>query len=74
MRKLFMALAILGLAAACGENKLPEKTVFDAQVQTIKKAREVEGKVQEAAEKQREAMERSEGKGAEAGESTPYQK
>lgn len=45
------------LLAACGEPKPPEKTVFDPQVQALKKAREAEQKIQQGAERQREAVE-----------------
>lgn len=57
-------LLVLGLAA-CGDSKPPEKTVFDAQVQAIKKARAVEGTLREAAERQRENVDKANGGDAE---------
>jgi hypothetical protein len=50
-----MCLALLG---ACGERQPPEKSVFDTQVQALKKARAVDQKQQEALQKQREQIER----------------
>jgi hypothetical protein len=64
MRNLFLLLVLLGLAA-CGESKPPERTVFDAQVQTLKKARDVEATMQKGADKQRDAIEQSENGSAE---------
>lgn len=40
MRLMAIGLAIL-FVAACGDSKPPEKTVFDPQVEALKKAREV---------------------------------
>lgn len=54
----FIAPAIgLALLLGCGD-KPPEKTVFDPQVEALKRAREVERKVQDAAQQQRELIER----------------
>jgi hypothetical protein len=60
MRNLVLLLVLFLGVAACSESKPPEKTVFDTQVQALKKARAVESKVQEGADKQREAIEQSE--------------
>lgn len=49
----------LVLLGACGESKPPVKTVLDPQVQALKKAREVEQKLQDAAAQQREQMEKN---------------
>jgi hypothetical protein len=46
----------LGLSAGCGENKPPEKTVFDPQAQALKKARAAEQKLQERAQKRYEQV------------------
>jgi hypothetical protein len=59
MRYGLAVLMVLGLAAC--DSKPPEKTVFDAQVQAIKKARSVEGTLHEAAERQRENVEKADG-------------
>lgn len=48
---LSVAVAILALAG-CNEPP-PEKTVFDPQVRALKKARALEGQVQQAAEQRR---------------------
>lgn len=53
--KLLVLLA-LGLLVACND-KPPEKTVFDAQLQSLKKARQVEDKVRQDAERTRAAIE-----------------
>lgn len=52
-------LMMLGMLVACGERKPPEKTVFDPQVEALKKARDLEGKLKAGAEKTREAVESS---------------
>ncbi len=67
MRTTLMLFAALVLLAACGESKPPERTVFDPQLQALKKAREAEGKLQEGAQKEREEIERSEGKSDQSG-------
>jgi hypothetical protein len=53
----------LALLAGCGDSKPPEKTVpaktvFDAQLEALKKARAVEQQLQDAAQRQRENVER----------------
>lgn len=58
MRFVIAAGVLVGLLTACGDSKPPEKTVFDAPVQALKKAREVDKKVQDAAQQQREQIER----------------
>lgn len=60
MRRLAIATVML-LAAACGDSKPPEKTVLDPQVQALKKARAVGQQVDEAAQQQREQIEREAG-------------
>jgi hypothetical protein len=58
-----MILAVMFLAAilsACGEKKEVRDTVFGAQVQMKDKARAVEDKLKEGAEKNREALKASE--------------
>jgi len=42
------------IVAGCSEPP-PEKTVFDTQVRALKKAREVQGQLQQAAEHRRDA-------------------
>lgn len=58
MRHVIATGVCIGLLTACGDSRPPEKTVFDAQVQALKKAREVDRKVQDAAQQQRERIER----------------
>lgn len=53
---LFLALAL----TACGEKKEVKDTVFGSQVQMKDKARAVEDKLKEGAEKTREAVKASE--------------
>jgi hypothetical protein len=58
-----MILAVMFLAAilsACGEKKEVRDTVFGSQVQMKDKARAVEDKLKEGAEKNREALKASE--------------
>jgi hypothetical protein len=59
-----MRLLIVGmlaaLALACGNDKPPQKTVFDPQVQALKKARAVGEQLDQAAQQQREQIEQSE--------------
>ena len=69
--RVFLLAVFLGLTA-CSDSKPPEKTVFDAQMQALKKAREVESTLQQNAEKQREGIERSES-GAEEKPASPTQ-
>ncbi len=57
MRTLFACLCCLGLLVACGEQKRDARdTVFSTQVRALEKARAVEGKVQEGAQKTRDAV------------------
>ncbi len=44
------------LLIACSDNPPPAKTVFDAQVDALKKARAVDAKVQESAEHLRQTV------------------
>ncbi len=54
--------ALLGLVlsslllVACSDNQPPAKTVFDGQVDALKKARAVDAKVQESAEHLRQTV------------------
>ncbi len=63
MRRVNILLASLvlsvGLFAGCGERKPAEKTVFDAQVQSLKKAREVEDVLQKSAQQREQQLENS---------------
>jgi hypothetical protein len=56
----FMAIAVMAALAGCGENKPPAKTVFQPQVEALQKARAVEQKVLDAAQLQRENVQRQE--------------
>jgi hypothetical protein len=49
-----MALVVLAVLSGC-EGRKPEKTFADPQLEALKKAREVEEKLQAGAEKTREA-------------------
>jgi len=60
MRILLIAGVSALLIAGCGDRKPPEKTVFDPLLQTKQKARDVEKKLEESAQKQREQVERNE--------------
>jgi hypothetical protein len=60
MQRLIMATLALALLGGCGESKPPVKTVFDPQVEALKKAREVEQRVLDAAQKGRDNVERQE--------------
>jgi len=53
--------ASLVLIAGCGDRKPAPKTFADTQVQALQKAREVEGKLAEGAERSRAAIEQSTG-------------
>lgn len=59
MRQSMVMVLCLVLLGACGESKPPQKTVFDPQVQALKKARAVEQNIQDAAQQQREQIERA---------------
>ena len=45
MRYAIVGAVCVGLLTACGDSKPPQKTVFDPQVQALKKAREVGGDI-----------------------------
>lgn len=60
MRTLITLTMCLGLLTACGDSNPPQKTVFDPMLETKQKARDVEKKLEESAQKQREQMERNE--------------
>jgi hypothetical protein len=67
MRAIYLVFVAIAVPlAACGEKKV-EKTVFDPQVQALKKAREVEATLQAGAEKTREAVESSTGSPQQSG-------
>ncbi len=53
MRLATSAISIAALVVGCDQPP-PKKTVFDAQVQALKKARAVEGQIKQAAEQRRE--------------------
>lgn len=55
MERIALMLAMIGLVA-CAPDKPPEKTVFDPQVEALKKARQLEAQVQKKDEEQRRAM------------------
>lgn len=56
-----MMIAVPVAMPGCGERKPPQKTFADPQVQALKKAREVESKVEESATRNRAAIEQSTG-------------
>ena len=60
MRLLMVAVACLGLLPACGEKKDIKDTVFAPAVQAKDKARAVEDKLRQGAEKNIEALKASE--------------
>lgn len=60
MRTALACLCCLGLLVACGEKKDIKDTVFAPAVQAKDKARAVEDKLKEGAEKNREALKASE--------------
>jgi hypothetical protein len=55
MERIALMLVMIGLVA-CAPDKPPEKTVFDPQVEALKKARQVEAQIQKKDEDQRRAM------------------
>jgi hypothetical protein len=59
MRTLIVLFSILVMTAGC-DSKPPQKTVFDPQVDALKKARATEQKVLDAAQRGRENVERQE--------------
>jgi len=56
MRLLAIGLVFL-LTAGCGESKPPERNVFDAQTNALKKARSIGQQLDQAAQEQRERIE-----------------
>lgn len=60
MRLLMVAVACLGLLLACGEKKDIKDTVFAPALQAKDKARAVEDKLRQGAEKNIEALKASE--------------
>lgn len=56
MRTLFVLMLAVVSALGCNQPP-PEKTVFDPQVRALKKAKALEGQVQQAAEQRREQAE-----------------
>ncbi|GEM_PF-2481603 len=60
MRRLVTISMVIALLGGCGDRKPPEKTVFDVQVQALKKARQVEDKLRQGAEQQRQEIDKSE--------------
>lgn len=52
-----LALLVVAIAVAGCNQPPPEKTVFDPQVQALKKAKALEGQLQQSAERQREQAE-----------------
>jgi hypothetical protein len=60
MRRFMAVAALITALAGCGESKPPAKTVFQPQVEALQKARAVEQKVLDAAQVQRENVQRQE--------------
>ena len=56
MRATLMLMMVVVAVLGCNQPP-PEKTVFDPQVRALKKAKAVEGQVQQAAEQRREQAE-----------------
>ncbi len=52
-----LALLVVAVAVAGCNQPPPEKTVFDPQVRALKKAKALEGQLQQSAERQREQAE-----------------
>lgn len=61
MHKRIAIMFIAALLAGCSDSKPPQKTVFDPQIEAMKKARGVEQKLEAAAQRQRENVERQSG-------------
>lgn len=55
-----LLMLVLGLTVGCGDGKPPEKTVFDPQVEALKKVRGVEDKLKQGAEQERRQIEKEE--------------
>lgn len=66
MRCLMCLTLMAGMLTACGDTRPPPKTVFDPSLQALKKARAVEDQLAQEVQRQREALELQEGKGAES--------
>ena len=62
MRRSILAAAamVFVMVAGCNERKPPEKTVFDPQLEALKKARQVEQKVLDAAQQRADETQRQE--------------
>jgi hypothetical protein len=60
MRMILAVMFVVAMLSACGEKKDVKDTVFGSQVQMKDKARAVEDKLREGAEKNREALKTSE--------------
>jgi hypothetical protein len=60
MRRFVVVVVMMGMLAGCGEGNAPAKTVFQPQVEALQKARAVEQKVLDAAQAQRENVQRQE--------------
>jgi len=62
MRRSIVAVTIVAVMAlaGCSERKPSEKTVFDPQLEAVKKARQVEQKVLDAAQQRSEETQRQE--------------
>lgn len=59
--RIILMLSICLMVIGCGEDATRSKeTVFDAQIQTLEKAREVEGQMQRASERTRQVIEEAE--------------
>lgn len=56
MRTIYLPMAAMLAMLGCNQPP-PEKTVFDPQVRALKKAKAVEGQVQQSAEQRREQVE-----------------
>ncbi len=61
MQRIVTAALVTIALTACAPDKPPEKTVFDPQVEALKKARQVEAQAQQNADAQRRATEAAEG-------------
>jgi major membrane immunogen (membrane-anchored lipoprotein) len=61
MKLIALLIASLALLVACGEKKA-DQTVFDPQIQALKKARETQATVDAGADKTRQAVEAQEEK------------
>jgi hypothetical protein len=57
MRIWVLALCGMGLLAGCGDNRPPEKTVFEPMLETKQKARDVERTLQDSAQQRKEQLE-----------------